>query len=81
MSVNEDTPSPAKTFLAVMIEDVEKTDETTGIGVIEVVPLFFTGHRALYMYGVEVCLWWSYFYCSNKNPAIPIHHHQPRGFL
>ena len=80
MSVNEDTPSPAKTFLAVMIEDVEKTDETTGIGVIEVVPLFFTGHRALYMYCV-VCLWWSYFYCSNKNPAIPIHHHQPRGFL
>ena len=50
-------------------EDEEKTHETTGIGVVEVVPLFYTAPRALCMYYVYVCLWWSYFYCY-KNPAI-----------
>ena len=33
-------------------KDEEKTHETTGIGAIEVVLLFFTGRRALCMYDV-----------------------------
>ena len=38
--------------ISLEIEDEEKTGETTGIGVIEVVPLFYTGPRALYIYYV-----------------------------
>ena len=63
-------------------EDGEKTHETTGIGVIEVVPLFYTGPRALYiyLYILYISLFMMDLFILLQKSCY-IQHHQPRGFL